>query len=480
MSLLLEALKKAELAKQGKKPAADDTPARGLQLEPTPASATQPRAQPVITRGELPDISQPLEILSEDLPSASARREAAEVAAEPAAEEPSAPPPPPDRAPRAAEPEPEPELEVASITSASRAPSASPIPGGSAERDAARQLFEAKEVEYNPKRNFYITIGLLVAAGTGYGGYVWWELQPKNNYSAAALQNAAKAVAAAPAAPAPPPQPVPAVAEDREAPVTLPPVAAKTAAAGGAVVEPQPAEPKPGPVFARNSGPAAAVRPTDRPAGPSPSQGQRPARGEQSPITITPPALAVDPLVERGFASYQRGDLVGAREAYQQALAREPLNRDALLGLAAIDVRARSFDSAEARYIRLLELDPRDVHAVGGLLSLRGHVDPAQSESRLKTLIAGNPDASGLHFPLGNQYAQQSRWAEAQAAYFKAYAGDSENADFAFNLAISLDQLRQKTLALQYYRRAMSLAADRPVSFDVNQVLARIQELLRP
>lgn len=362
----------------------------------------------------------------------------------------------------------------------SAAPAAAESKGG-AERNAARQLFEAKEVEYNPKRNFYITIGVLLAAGAGYGGYVWWQLQPPSAYKPAAVQSAAKGAPApgaqvgeAPAAQPPAPTPAAPQAPAAVSPGT-PAAAAKAAVAPTAPAEAQPAGPK-GPVFARRENGAAA---TGAARSPITGTGTGPARGEQSPITITPPALAVDPLVERAFDSYQRGDLAGSRETYQQVLQREPLNRDALLGLAAIDVRARSYDTAEARYIKLLELDPRDVNAQAGLIALRGQVDPVQSESRLKTLIATNPEASGLYFALGNQYAQQSRWAEAQAAYFKAYSGDPENADFAFNLAVSLDQLRQKALALQYYQRAIALAANRPVSFELTQIHIRIQELQR-
>jgi tetratricopeptide (TPR) repeat protein len=473
MSLLLEALKKAELAKQGRKPA-DDEALGALQLEPAPpkpGGAAQPKTQTVITRGELPDISQPLEILSEDLPSASTKRAVEEAAVELTATTPPTPTPP-SRPIRAAEPEPE-------IEPQSNAAPASPETRGRVERDAARQLFEAKEVEYNPKRNFYITIGLLLTAGAGYGGYVWWQMQPKSAYSTAAVQNAPKAAPAAQVNQAPAPQATPVGAETPQVPAATspgaPPVAAKAAATASALAEPQAAGPK-GPVFAKSgAGPAAAPRPA--PAAGAPAAG--PARGERSTISIKPAVLAVDPLVERGFESYQRGDLAGSRETYQQVLQREPLNRDALLGLAAIDVRMRSFDAAEARYVKLLELDPRDVNAHAGLMALRGQIDPVQSESRLKTLIAANPDASGLYFSLGNQYAQQSRWTEAQAAYFKAYAGDSENADFAFNLAVSLDQLRQKALALQYYNRALALAANRPASFDPAQIHTRVQELQR-
>jgi tetratricopeptide (TPR) repeat protein len=78
---------------------------------------------------------------------------------------------------------------------------------------------------------------------------------------------------------------------------------------------------------------------------------------------------------------------------------------------------------------------------------------------------------------LGNQYAQQSRWSEAQAAYFKAYSIDPQNADYAFNLAVSLDQLRQRKPALEYYQRALALADKRAASFDSAQARSRVQEL---
>src|SRR5258707_446707 len=59
MSLLLEALKKAELAKQTARAEAPPEPEPSLSAPTTR----------VITREKLPDITQPLEILSDDLPS---------------------------------------------------------------------------------------------------------------------------------------------------------------------------------------------------------------------------------------------------------------------------------------------------------------------------------------------------------------------------------------------------------------------------
>ena len=186
-----------------------------------------------------------------------------------------------------------------------------------------------------------------------------------------------------------------------------------------------------------------------------------------------------DPVLEGAYQAFNAGDLARARDDYQQVLRYNPDNRDALLGLAAVETQAKRYDAAESYYTRLLELDPRDAYAQAGLIGLRGQVDPLAAESRLKSMIAAQPEASFLHFTLGNQYAAQGRWAEAQQAYFQAYTSDPEHPDFAYNLAISLDRMHQTKPALEYYRRALALAESRPVSFDRAQVSNRVSQLER-
>ena len=128
----------------------------------------------------------------------------------------------------------------------------------------------------------------------------------------------------------------------------------------------------------------------------------------------------------------------------------------------------------------MLQIDPRDPHAQAGQYALRSQqLDPVQVESRVKSLLATDREANVLYFTLGNQYAQQGRWAEAQQAYFKAFAANPDNADFAFNLAVSLDQLRQGRLALEYYRKALALAEQRGASFDPGAARTRVQQLSR-
>ena len=188
----------------------------------------------------------------------------------------------------------------------------------------------------------------------------------------------------------------------------------------------------------------------------------------------------IHPRVRAGYAAYQSGDFALARAEYERALRDDARNRDALLGIAAIESRSGRSGEAEGHYRRLLQADPRDAEAHAGLLALRaGRVDPLQAESRIKTLISSGSESSALHFSLGNQYARQERWDEAQLAYAKAQASDPENPDFAFNRAVSLDRLRQRTAALEHYRLALDLAGKRSAHFSLDTARARIEQLLR-
>jgi tetratricopeptide (TPR) repeat protein len=438
MSLLLEALKKAELAKQVAKAEAPSAEPERAPSEPT---------KPVVTREKLPDIRQPLEILTDDLSSSESK------AAETAGARP----------------------EFSLQEQETLEPAAQPILSTNefartAERAQAQQLFQVKEMDYNPRRPFYLSLGALALVGLSYAGYVWWQMRPKYAIPPVELQ-AQPAATRAQSATASAPLATPSQPDAAPVPQTSAPAPARAAIPGIPPI--QPARP-PRPKSAAASGPSP-IRPqttSEATASVSPRAGEALA-----PIAINAPTLSVDPLVEQAYQAFQRNDLAAARDGYQRALAREPTNRDALLGLAAIDVRSGQLSSAEARYLRLLEIDPRDSHAMASLISLRGQLDPVASESRLKSLIANQPEAALLHFSLGNQYAQQSRWAEAQAAYLRAHSVDPENADYAFNLAVSLDQLHQGKLALEFYQRALALTDKRAPSFNPAHARLRVQEL---
>jgi tetratricopeptide (TPR) repeat protein len=460
MSLLLEALKKAEKAKEDAQRRARDGGASG---EPAPsvfdAEATVAvDGRHVMRRDELPDITAPLEIVSDDLRSAAQSRNSAplELAL---ADEPATTPPAAERvsAPRRAT------QRTGSGTAGADA--------AGAERAAAQRVFEAKFKEPNPRLPFYITMGVLGAFAVGTAIYFWIQLRP-----APSIVNSIPIRSASENA-------VDAMAQKRAAPAAAPANAGPAAIPGlpGGSTPPQVAAATPGTPTATAATPAPA--PAASPAKPAPSAPRtRPAapKDEDRPLTITRSGPQIHPQVSSGYAAYQAGDIAKARSEYQQVLREEPANRDALLGLAAVEMRAQRYDLSYGYYQRILQADPRDAYAQAGLLALRGEqLDPVLVESRVKSLLAADREATVLYFTLGNQYALQGRWAEAQQAYFKAYAAEPDNADYAFNVAVSLDQLRQPKLALEYYRRALALAEKRSASFAQDMARTRVQQLSR-
>lgn len=184
----------------------------------------------------------------------------------------------------------------------------------------------------------------------------------------------------------------------------------------------------------------------------------------------------LNPALSSAYQAFIAGDMPTAQQQYEKVLRREPNSRDALLGMAAIAVNRKQATQASSYYLRLLELDPADPDAVAGLTSMQ-QGDTDQSESRLKKILTQNPNAGALLFVLGNLYASQSRWSEAQQTYFRAYGSAPDNADYAFNLAVSLDRLNQSKLALEYYQRAIALAKINQGNFNKVAIQNRIDEL---
>jgi len=337
------------------------------------------------------------------------------------------------------------------------------------DREAAHNLFAAKR--NGSRAPFWIGLtASTMAAVAAIGFWFWWQLKPQ----AGALQ-AGPALAQLSATPALAVRPTP------EAGVTQNPAAGTTAAA----VAPTDAAP---PAVTRASGGqprsvslprSPAVRTTD------PARAGTFAPPPHAPATqlpngprvrrAAPPREQIDPAVARGYAAYTAGDLGDAKRHYEEALRADPRSLDALNGMSAIALRAGRRDLAETYLARALEVDPRDPYALSSFAALKGRSDPQTAERRLRGLIAAAPDSPAANFSLGNLYARDGRWGDAQQAYFRAFAAEPENSDYQFNLAVSLDHIHQSRLALQYYQSA--LAAAHPGTFDREHAATRIRDL---
>ncbi len=223
--------------------------------------------------------------------------------------------------------------------------------------------------------------------------------------------------------------------------------------------------------------PAAPASPPKPPAAAAPQKPEPGSPGNTIVVSRGGAAPALNPLLTEAYAALQAGRLEAAQQLYAQLARGDAKNVDVLLGLAAIAQQEGRTEEATKYYLAILELDPQHALAQSGLIALLGRADPLAAETRLKQLIAREP-AAFLYFTLGNLYADQSLWAQAQQAYFQAHHLDPNNPDYAYNLAIGLEHLGQPKLALGFYRRAVQLAAARGhANFSTAQAQERIGKL---
>ncbi|MDK9724888.1 MAG: tetratricopeptide repeat protein [Sterolibacteriaceae bacterium MAG5] len=426
MSLLLEALKKAERAKRRMPGLADDDrPPPGDSAPRFPAE--NPADDPPCQR-DLSQLPRELEILDEEF-LAAAKREAASML-----------PPRPTPAAAAGSPP----ASDADAPNTEDPPETAPATEAEPARQAARRVFAAKHPSAARSQVSILTVGILVlAAVVAIGIHL---SVPMSIGSTAASPGAAFA------APAPPPPPA----------VTPPPPASAPMAAS------------PPPAGERT---ISTVHVNPPPADPPPAERRAAPPNTADPIRITRSRAVVNPVLQRAFDALEAGETEAARMDYAAVLKTEPRNPDALHGMAAIALRQGRHDLAEDFYQRAVEADPKNAIAQAGLVGLRGQGDPAASESRLKNLIAAQPDQAFLQFALGNLHAAAGRWNEAQQAFFKAHTGDPDQPDYLFNLAVSLDHLRHPQLAARYYGQALAAAGTRAAGFDRTQAGVRLHEL---
>lgn len=172
------------------------------------------------------------------------------------------------------------------------------------------------------------------------------------------------------------------------------------------------------------------------------------------------------------------GNLNNAEKAYRQAIKESPENITAISALASLLSQQGRTQEAQTLFLKTLKNDPENLVAKTGLINIRA-MDPTNlsAGSELKQLLTEHPKQAHLHASLGNFHARRNEWPSAQSAYFEAFALDSESPDYAFNLAISLDQIGKPEIAASYYEKAIKLFGKRPTQFSKADAERRLAEL---
>jgi len=179
----------------------------------------------------------------------------------------------------------------------------------------------------------------------------------------------------------------------------------------------------------------------------------------------------------KGKQAVANGDLEFAERLFSEVLEKFPKNTEALVYMADIMGVQNKNEIARSLYTAALENSPGNLKASMGLINLTRDKTSLNQGSNLKQLIIDNPNRAFLHANLGDYYVGRNEWPAAQAAYFEAFAQNPENANYAFNLAVCLDQLGKGEIALRYYKQALELNKLSKSRFNENSALARVQVL---
>ncbi|MGI9271361.1 MAG: tetratricopeptide repeat protein [Woeseiaceae bacterium] len=228
---------------------------------------------------------------------------------------------------------------------------------------------------------------------------------------------------------------------------------------------PKSSPPKPSPAATLNDG-SDAVRsaPVDQPR----------------PVAVTVTDASIDDnayaSLKEAFSAYERGDYEQSEMAYRRALSIAPRHPNALQGLAAILHRSDRFDESRQFYESLLSVDPGNTAAAAALLTGGDETTRVANESDIKQLIQRHPNSAGLQFALGQLMARQSRWADARDLFVTAVRLDGDNADYLFNLAISLEHLGLYGDARESYEAALA-SASAASALNSEIAIARIESI---
>jgi len=352
-------------------------------------------------------------------------------------------------------------LELQPLASAPASPRGDAPPGA----QAAQAVFRAK-MPVQPQRNrsaLWAAVAAIVVVLIAAGAYVWYSIRTLPLPRPAAMAR----VRAEPIAPSPDLTALPARQPPAGSAPVLPPMPVAT-------VDPLPTQPKAAAAAPGPQAPASAPSPVDELL-------KEPALATQAPVKLarTEVKPRVPPQVEEGYEALLAGDLATAHARYAAGVEADPTNVDALLGLATVDARSGDIPAAAGAYRRALALDPQNATALAGLAALASDARPDALEFQLRSDLALHPDSAALQLTLGNVYAAQGRWADAQAAYFEAHRLQPENADIAYNLAVSLDHLGQRRPAADFYRRALASRRGATSQFDAAAAARRLEELGR-
>lgn len=226
--------------------------------------------------------------------------------------------------------------------------------------------------------------------------------------------------------------------------------------------------------------------PTPLSAKPAPTQPKELVMRPTSPPPVFSPKVSSQGSLEQGYAALLDGRLDDAAQAYGAALAANPVERDALLGLAYVAHSKGRREEAQALYRKVLRLEPSNSVANAGLIALEAGSNGAANSDRARALAARQPDSAAVQALAASALVQDGLLAEAALAFSRAQGLEPNNPWHSYNLAVALDRLGNYAQALEQYDKALLNKARSPTPLGAQQIesarvrATQLQQSLEP
>lgn len=169
---------------------------------------------------------------------------------------------------------------------------------------------------------------------------------------------------------------------------------------------------------------------------------QKQVEYEQAGLKISMQREGFDSNIElnRAYEALIGGDSEMAVNIYQNIIAAEPRNQDALFGLAATYHRAGELAKARPLYGALLRVNPNHREGLNNFLVLVSDEAPEEALFELQKLASRNPEFSPIYAQMAILLEKLGQHDMARESMIKAIRMSPENLVYKYNLAIMMDK----------------------------------------